>query len=51
LEVISQQVPLRVATLLNAEEVEALKERVEWLLENKVLPYDPSGRRVPWPLL
>lgn len=51
LEVISQQVPLRVATLLNAEEVDALKERVEWLLENKVLPYDPSGRRVPWPLL
>ena len=51
LEVISKQVPLRVATLLNAEEVDALKERVEWLLENKVLPYDPSGRRVPWPLL
>jgi hypothetical protein len=51
LENIAQQVPLRVATLLSEDEVVALKERVEWLLENKVLPYDPSGRRVPWPLL
>ena len=51
LENIAQQVPLQVVNLLSEDEVVALKERVDWLLENKVLPYDPSGRRVPWPLL
>ena len=51
LESIAQTVPLRVAALLNDEENEALCERAQWLLDAGVLPYDPSGRRVPWPLV
>ncbi|MBU3704882.1 MAG: SCO1664 family protein [Ilumatobacteraceae bacterium] len=45
------QVPLRVAALLNDEEVAAIAERAQWLLDAGALPYDPSGRRVPWPLV
>jgi uncharacterized repeat protein (TIGR03843 family) len=48
---IVDQVPLRVAALLNDEEVAAIAERAGWLLDAGVLPYDPSGRRVPWPLV
>ncbi|MFM7744563.1 MAG: SCO1664 family protein [Actinomycetota bacterium] len=48
---IVDQVPLRVAALLNDEEGEAIVERAQWLLDAGVLPYDPSGRRVPWPLV
>lgn len=51
LESISAQVPLRIAALLNDEEVEAISERAQWLLDAGVLPYDPTGRRVPWPLV
>ena len=51
LESIAQTVPLRVAALLNDEENDALRERAQWLLDAGVLPYDPSGRRVPWPLV
>ena len=51
LESIAQQVPMRVAALLDDDEVDAIRERAEWLLEAGVLPYDPSGRRVPWPLV
>jgi len=36
---------------LNDEEVAAIAERAGWLLDAGVLPYDPSGRRVPWPLV
>ena len=48
---IVRQVPLSVATLLDDKEVTALQERAQWLLDAGALPYDPSGRRVPWPLL
>lgn len=48
---IVDQVPLRVAALLDDEEIAAVAQRAEWLLEAGVLPYDPSGRRVPWPLV
>jgi uncharacterized repeat protein (TIGR03843 family) len=51
LQRISNNVPLSIATLLNDEEVTALQERAGWLLEAGILPYDPTGRRVPWPLL
>ena len=45
------QVPLTIAALLNDEEVFAVQERARWLLDAGALPYDQSGRRVPWPLL
>ena len=51
LEAVAAQVPLRVAALLNDDEIEAIRERAQWLLDAGVLPYDPSGRRVPWPLV
>lgn len=51
LESIVNDVPIRVATLLDDNEITALRERAEWLIEAGVLPYDPSGRRVPWPLV
>ncbi len=51
LETISSTVPLAVAALLDDDEVDAIRQRATWLLEAGVLPYDPSGRRVPWPLL
>jgi uncharacterized repeat protein (TIGR03843 family) len=51
LESISKTVPLSVAALLDDEEIDAIRERATWLLEAGVLPFDPTGRRVPWPLL
>ncbi len=44
-------VPLPVATLLDDEEVAALQQRAEWLLERDTFPVDRSGRRYPWPLV
>ena len=51
LENVSGTVPLAVAALLDDDEVDAVRQRATWLLEAGALPYDPSGRRVPWPLL
>lgn len=51
LENIAGTVPLSVAALLDDDEVAAVRQRATWLLEAGVLPYDPTGRRVPWPLL
>lgn len=51
LESIAGTVPLSVAALLDDDEVAAVRQRATWLLEAGVLPYDPTGRRVPWPLL
>jgi uncharacterized repeat protein (TIGR03843 family) len=45
------QVPLEVATLLADDEVEAVSERAQWLLEHAVFPIDRSGRLYPWPLI
>jgi uncharacterized repeat protein (TIGR03843 family) len=45
------QVPFTISALLNDEEVFAVQERARWLLDAGALPYDQSGRRVPWPLL
>ena len=44
-------VPLPLAVLLADDEVEALRERVSWLLDNPTFPVDHSGRRYPWPLV
>lgn len=43
--------PLAVAALLNDEEVAAMQERAQWLVDHPVFPADPSGRRYPWPLV
>jgi uncharacterized repeat protein (TIGR03843 family) len=50
-ERVATALPLDVATLLDEDEVTALHERVNWLLEHRQLPVDPSGRRYPWPLV
>ena len=46
-----EAVPLRVAALLDDEEVAAISERAEELITDGVLPIDDSGRRYPWPLV
>lgn len=45
------QVPLEVSALLADDEVEAVSERAQWLLERAVFPIDRSGRLYPWPLI
>lgn len=44
-------VPLEVATLLSDDEVAAISERSQWLLEQSSFPIDRSGRLYPWPLI
>jgi uncharacterized repeat protein (TIGR03843 family) len=48
---IATSVPLAVATLLDDEEVVAVQERAQWVLDHPVFPVDTSGRRYPWPLV
>ena len=48
---IARAVPLGVATLLRDDEIEAIAERAQWLVDRPVLPIDTSGRRYPWPLV
>ena len=51
IELLTQTVPLEVATLLNEQEVIAITERANWLLDGAKFPVDPSGRHYPWPLV
>ena len=44
-------VPLEIAALLVDDEVAAIQERAEWLLQQGEFPIDESGRRYPWPLV
>ena len=46
-----ERVPLEIATLLAADEVDALQERARWVVDNPVFPVDVSGRRYPWPMV
>ncbi len=48
---IATSVPLAVATLLDDDEVVAVQERAQWVLDHPVFPVDTSGRRYPWPLV
>ena len=48
---VADHVPLDVAALLNDEEVAAVQERAQWVVEHRVFPVDNSGRRYPWPLV
>ncbi len=48
---LAECVPLQIATLLADDEVAAISERAQWLVDHAVLPVDQSGRRYPWPLV
>ena len=51
LESFVQSVPVNVAALLTDDEIDAMIERTEWLLENRVFPAPESRYQYPWPLL
>lgn len=51
LEQLMQSVPLQVAALLTDDEIKAMLERTEWLLDNRVYPAPESRYQYPWPLL
>lgn len=48
---LADTVPLPIAALLSDTEVEAMQQRVQWLLDAATFPVDRSGRRYPWPLV
>lgn len=48
---IADSVPLGIAALLADDEVAAIAERAQWVVDHPVLPVDTSGRRYPWPLV
>ena len=48
---VATEPPADVVALLSPDEVAALVERAEWLVEHPVFPTDPTGRRYPWPLV
>ncbi len=48
---VAASVPLAIATLLSDDEVLAVQERAQWIVEHPVLPADHTGRRYPWPLV
>jgi uncharacterized repeat protein (TIGR03843 family) len=48
---LAESIPLDIATLLHDDEVAALTERAQRLLDRPVFPRDPTGRRYPWPLV
>jgi uncharacterized repeat protein (TIGR03843 family) len=50
-EELVDRVPLSLAALLVDEEVEAMQERAQWIVDHPVFPVDHSGRRYPWPLV
>lgn len=48
---LASSLPSAVTDLLSAEEVDAMTERIEWVLENGVFPVPGSRYEYPWPLL
>jgi uncharacterized repeat protein (TIGR03843 family) len=50
-EAVAAAVPSDVAELLADEEIAAIAERAQWLLDDGTLPVDHTGRRYPWPLV
>ncbi len=48
---IADEPPTQVAALLADDEVLAMQERAQWIVDHPVLPADRSGRRYPWPLV
>jgi len=48
---VAESPPLDVAALLDDDEVAALQERAQWVVDHRVFPVDRSGRRYPWPMV
>ncbi len=48
---LADRVPDEIAALLEEAEVDALRSRVRRFLDRGSYPYDPTGRRIPWPLV
>lgn len=46
-----ESIPVAIAALLTDDEIEAMIERTEWLIENRVFPAPESRYQYPWPLL
>jgi len=46
-----ESVPVAIAALLTDDEIEAMIERTEWIIENRVFPAPESRYQYPWPLL
>ncbi len=51
LEPFVQSVPVALAALLTSDEIEAMIERAQWLLRNRIFPAPESRYQYPWPLL
>ena len=51
LEVFMNDVPTNLIALLNDDEIDAMLERTEWLLQNRTFPAPESRYQYPWPLL
>jgi uncharacterized repeat protein (TIGR03843 family) len=51
LEVLMNDVPTNLASLLTEDEIDAMLERIGWLLRNRVFPAPESRYQYPWPLL
>ena len=50
-EPLAQRIPAEVAEMLNDSEIDAMYERIEWVLENRVFPSPGSRYEYPWPIL
>ena len=50
-EELLERIPLDVATLLADDEVQAMQERAQWIVDHREFPVDDTGRRYPWPLV
>ena len=48
---LAKTVPLEVATLMADDEIAALQERAQWLVDGGAFPVDRSRARYPWPLV
>jgi uncharacterized repeat protein (TIGR03843 family) len=48
---VADTVPLAVATMLSDDEVAAMQERAQWVVDHPRFPVDTTGRRYPWPLV
>jgi len=48
---LADEVPAEVASLLDDEEIDALRARAAALAARPVFPEDPTGHRYPWPLV
>ena len=49
--VLAAQPPAGVTDMLSASEEDAMMERIDWLLENRVFPAPGSRYEYPWPIL